>query len=130
MGAVVHRFGQTLGTTRRFLVSDSLYITPFDGYVVNMPTKPTPLRMRVISPEAIRHVMEHPARQTRWSVRELAPLLGCSIGTLSHMRTGARRTIPAQLADRFAEAVGVETAVLFAPDVSTDSDTALSREAV
>jgi DNA-binding Xre family transcriptional regulator len=81
-----------------------------------------PLRMKVINPAAIAHVMEHPAREKRWSVRELAPRLGCSAATLSHMRTGARATVPAELAERFAEAVGVETAVLFAPSVSSDSD--------
>lgn len=79
--------------------------------------------MRVIDPAMIAHVMQHPARQIPWSIRELAPKLGCSTGTLSHMRTGARATIPASLAEAFAEAVGVETAVLFAPAVSGDSDT-------
>lgn len=92
-------------------------------YGVNMPSKPTPLRMQIIDPQMIQHVMRHPARQTPWSVREMAPRLGCSIGTLSHMRTGARASIPAQLAERFAEAVGVETAVLFVAASSTESDT-------
>jgi transcriptional regulator with XRE-family HTH domain len=78
--------------------------------------------MRVIDTDMIRHVMQHPARQKPWSVRELAPKLGCSIGTLSHMRTGARASIPAALAERFAEAVGVETGVLFTSVSSTESD--------
>ena len=39
------------------------------------------------------------------------------------MRTGARETFPAELANRFAEAVGVEPAFLFAPVVSTEPDT-------
>jgi transcriptional regulator with XRE-family HTH domain len=88
-----------------------------------MPNPPRPLRSAVIDPSVIVHVMEHPARGKRWSVRELAPKLGCSVGTLSHMRTGARATIPAELAERFAEAVGVETAVLFVPASSVESDT-------
>lgn len=92
-----------------------------------MPQNPRPLRLAVIDPSMIRHVMDHPARGTRWTVRELAPILGCSIGTLSHMRTGGRATVPAELADRFAEAVGVETAVLFVAEVSRYSDT--TREA-
>lgn len=95
-------------------------------YGVNMPqttTPPPPLRVQVIDPAVIRHVMEHPARGIRWSLRELAPALGCSIGALSHMRTGARATLPAELAERFSEAVGVELAVLFMPAVSTESDT-------
>lgn len=79
--------------------------------------------MQVIDPAAIRHVMAHPARRIPFTVRELAPKLGCSIGTLSHMRTGARATIPAQLAERFAEAVGVEVEVLFAFPLSRESDT-------
>lgn len=78
--------------------------------------------MRVIDPAIIRHVMSHPARGNPWSVRELAPVLGCSIGTLSQMQTGARATVQAELADRFSEAVGCETAVLFLPVASTDSD--------
>lgn len=85
--------------------------------------------MRVIDPQVIRYVMEHPARQTPWSVREMAPALGCSIGTLSHMRTGARATVQAELAERFAEAVGVETTVLFAPVLSKESDTSTERVA-
>lgn len=79
--------------------------------------------MRVIEPAVIAHVMEHPARGNRWSVRELAPKLGCSVSTLGHMRTGARTTVSATLAEAFSEAVGVETLVLFAPVVSTEIDT-------
>lgn len=56
-------------------------------------------------------------------------MLGCSTGTLSHMRTGARATIAATLAEAFAEAVGVETAVLFEPVVSGDFDTAAKASA-
>lgn len=107
---------------------DQLALTPVSesAYSVNMTHPsgaPHPLRLQVIDPAAIRHVMEHPARRNRWSVRELAPILGCSIGTLSHMRTGARASVPAALAERFAEAVGVETAVLFTSAASADSDT-------
>lgn len=79
--------------------------------------------MRIIDPAMIRHVMQHPARRIPWTIRELAPKLGCSIGTISHMRKGRRATIPAVLAERFAEAVGVETEVLFTPVVSGESDT-------
>lgn len=91
-----------------------------------MPRTPRPLRVSVIDPAAIRHVMEHPTRGTRWSVRELAAVLGCSIGTLGHMRTGGRQTVPVELAERFAEAVGVEPTVLFVSPVSTDSDDKVS----
>lgn len=96
-------------------------------YGVNMPlgTPPKPLRSQVINPDVIVHCMEHPARGNPWTVRELAPVLGCSIGTLSHMRTGSRLSIPTELAERFAEAVGVETRVLFVPALSADSDTTL-----
>lgn len=87
-----------------------------------MPSTPRPLRVAVIDPAAIVHTMRHPARGKPWTVRELAPILGCSIGTLSHMRNGDRATFPAELADRFAEAVGVESAVLFASEVSGESD--------
>lgn len=88
-----------------------------------MPTSPPPLRLRVIDPAVIRYVMEHPARGIPYTVRELAPKLGCSIGTLSHMRHDQRGTFPALLAERFAEAVGVEVEVLFAPPLSAESDT-------
>jgi hypothetical protein len=111
----------------RHAVSDFVDTRQLPAYVVNMPattpTDPRPLRLAVIDPAAIRHVMEYPARGERWTVRELAPILGCSIGTLGHMRTGARATIPTELAERFSEAVGVETAVLFTPSVSANSDT-------
>lgn len=61
-------------------------------------------------------------------MRELAPKLGCSIGTLSHMRTGGRDTIAATLAEAFAEAVGVETRVLFEPVLSGEVDTTVAKE--
>jgi hypothetical protein len=95
------------------------------AYSVNMRKgeTPTPLRVRVISPEVIVHVMQHPARGYPWTITELAPVLGCSVGTLSHMRTGARQSFPIALAERFSEAVGCERRVLFAATVSTESDT-------
>ncbi len=86
-------------------------------------TPPEPLRMQVVDTELLRRIMEHPARGTRWSVREIAGVIGCSVGTISHMRTGERKTVPTELARRFAEAVGVETRVLFVPAMSTKSDT-------
>lgn len=107
-------------------MSESVDTRQIHAYGVNMPTTPPdprPLRLRIIDPVAIQHVMEHPARGRHWTVRELAPVLGCSIGTLGHMRTGARATVPTELAERFAEAVGVEVPVLFVPVVSTNSDT-------
>lgn len=98
---------------------------------MNDATPPAPLRVRVINPAMIEHCIEHPARTARglpaWTTRELAAVLGCSTGTLSHMRTGSRQTFPAELARRFAEAVGVEVAVLFAPAVSTESDTTFEQ---
>ena len=66
---------------------------------------------------AVRFV-KYPARGHAWTLRELAPTLGCSIGTLSHISSGTRKTVPAELAERFCEAVGVETLTLFAPVVS------------
>ena len=94
---------------------------------------PPAYRVLVINPDMIAHCMDHPARTARgfpaWSVRELAAVLGCSPATLSHMRTGSRQTFNAELARRFAEAVGVEMAVLFAPAVSTESDTDLAESA-
>lgn len=86
-------------------------------------TPPTPPRLYVISPAMIEHVMEHPARGNRWSVRELAASIGCSHATLGYLRSGARTTISARLATKFAEAVGCETAVLFAAEPSKESDT-------
>lgn len=74
--------------------------------------------------------MERPARQKPWTIKELAPILGCSTGTLSHMRTGNRATFPLALAQRFSEAVGCDTAFLFEPAVSRDSDTITPAEQV
>lgn len=95
------------------------------AYSVNMRKgeTPNPLRVRVINPDVIVHVMQHPARGYPWTITELAPVLGCSVGTLSHMRTGARQSFPIALAERFSEAVGCELRVLFASVLSTESDT-------
>lgn len=83
--------------------------------------------MQVIDAAAIRYAMAHPARGFPFTVRELAPKLGCSIGTLSHMRHARRATIPALLAERFAEAVGAETELFFAPPASRESDTTTKK---
>jgi DNA-binding Xre family transcriptional regulator len=96
------------------------------AYGVAMPdatATPAPLRMRVIDPDVIRHFLKHPARGEAWTLRELAETLGCSIGTISHISTGKRSTVPTELADRFAEAVGVETATLFTPVLAKKSAT-------
>ena len=69
--------------------------------------------------------MDHPARQRPWGTRELAAVLGVSPGTIAKIASGRQRTVPVDLAVRFAEAVGVETAVLFVPSLSAESyDTA------
>lgn len=91
---------------------------------------PTILRVQVIDPAVIVHVMKHPARCRPWGVNELAAVLGCSPGTITHMRTAGRQSFPADLASRFAEAVGCETAVLFTPLASTESDTIREAELV
>ena len=67
--------------------------------------------------------MQHPARQRPWGVIELANVIGCSPATVSNLRTGRQSTVPQELAVRFAEAVGVETAVLFVPSMTGDSYT-------
>ena len=90
------------------------------------PANPHPARLAVIDPYVIAHVMEHPARGNRWSVREFAAVVGCSPALIGQLRNKPRHHISADLATRIAEAVGVETAVLFAPALSTDSDTTRS----
>lgn len=75
--------------------------TDICAYVANMQATPIPpaaLRISVIDPTASVHVMEHTARGFRWSVPELPPIRGCSIGTLSHLRTGPRRDVSRGLA--------------------------------
>lgn len=79
--------------------------------------------MWVIDPAAIEHVMDHPARGTPWSARELARTLGCSHATIAYLRSGERKSLKHGLAVKFAEAVGCETAVLFAPALSKKPDT-------
>ena len=83
---------------------------------------PAPLRMRPIDRQVIAHTIAHPARGYPWTYRELAEVLGCSAGTISHLVTGSRASVPTELAHRFSEAVGCETAVLFVPAVSTESN--------
>lgn len=81
------------------------------------------MRMRVIDPDVIRHFIRHPARKTPWTLRDLADTLGCSPATLSHISSGTRATVPRELAERFSEAVGVETETLFVAVVSKKSAT-------
>lgn len=79
-------------------------------------------RLQVIDPYVVAHVIQHPARGTAWSLRELARVVGCSKSLLGHLRAGTRGTIDPDVARRFSQAVGVEVPVLFLPVVSTDSD--------
>lgn len=79
--------------------------------------------MRPIDRQVIAHTIAHPARGYAWTYRELAEVLGCSPGTISHLVTGSRASVPTELAHRFAEAVGCQPAVLFVPAASTDSHT-------
>lgn len=78
--------------------------------------------MRVIDRYVIAHVLDHPARGRPWSLRDLASRLGCSHSTLGHLKSGERTTVDAELATRFAQAVGCQTAVLFMPVLSSESD--------
>ena len=76
----------------------------------------------VIDPYVIAHVMENPARGRRFTVRELAQVIGVDRSLLGHLRSGGRRRVKSDVARRIAEAVGCEVAVLFAPQPSTESD--------
>ena len=68
------------------------------------------------------HCLAHPARITPWTVRELADHVGWDRASLGHIRSGKRDTLPADVAERIAEAVGVHPNVLFAPRSSTILD--------
>ena len=76
------------------------------------PIPPAALRVSVIDPTASVHVMEHAAQGFRWSVPELPPIRGCSIGTLSHLRAGPRQDVSRGLAAAIHGAVGVDTNAL------------------
>ena len=94
---------------------------PDSAYGVYMATRKAD-RLRVIDPYVIAHVIEHPARGRRWSLRELAGTLGCGHALLGHIKSGERDTVSLDLARRFSEAVGCEVGVLFASAVSTESE--------
>lgn len=79
-------------------------------------------RLTVINHAAVAHCLDHPARGHRWPVRELAAVLGCAPQTLGHIRSGHRRQVDPELAQRIADAVGVHIAVLFRAGVSSESD--------
>ena len=79
-------------------------------------------RWTVIDPTVLAHMMEHPARGRRWTVRELAQVTGCSAALISHLRTQPRHRIKEELAHRIAEAVGCHVGSLFVPAVSASVD--------
>ena len=99
-----------------------LRLTPRRGRVfsVRMAQRTLP-RLRVTDPDLLRRLMASPARETPWGTRELASTLGVSPGTITNLRSGEQRTVSAELAVRFAEALGVETGVLFRADVVSES---------
>ena len=89
-----------------------------------MATRKADLLVKVIDPYVITHVIEHPARGRRWSLRELADVIGCGHAFLGHLKSGVRDTVSIDLARRLAEAVGCEVSVLFTLAPSTKSEDA------
>ena len=71
------------------------------------------IRLTVHDPAVLRHVIEHPARGRRFTVRELATKLGENRGVIARLRTGSATTVDAELGRRLAVAVGVHPNVLF-----------------
>lgn len=79
-------------------------------------------RLTVINPDVLAHMMEHPARGRRWSVREMAQVTGCSSALIGFLRTGDRRHVDEELAHQIAAAVGCQTHSLFMPALSATVD--------
>ena len=81
----------------------------------------------MIDADVFTYCLVHPARVRPWTVRELAEHIGWDRASLGHIRSGKRNTLPADIALRIAEAVGVHPNVLFTPPLSTDSTTRTDR---
>lgn len=84
-------------------------------------------RLTVINPDVLAHMLDHPARGHRWTVREIATLTGRSPALIGHIRSGKRRQVDPEVARGIAAAVGCHVANLFTLGVSTIVDNA-SRE--
>ena len=84
--------------------------------------------MTVIDPVVLAHMMEYPARGSRWPVREMAEVMGCSSSLIGYLRTGDRRHVDEELAHRIAEAVGCHVSSLFVSAVSTSVDNSADRK--
>jgi transcriptional regulator with XRE-family HTH domain len=82
----------------------------------------TAQRLTVINPVVLAHMLDHPARGSRWTVRELATVTGRSHSLIGHIRSGERRQVDPELARQIAEAVGCHVANLFMLGVSTFVD--------
>lgn len=89
--------------------------------VVDMKPTTAGQRATVIDPQALTYLMANPARGRKWSVREMAPVLGISPALLGHLCTGERTTVAPDVAQRIADAVGCHPRNLFVGLVSPDS---------
>jgi hypothetical protein len=78
-------------------------------------------RVEVLDAYVLRHVMAHPARGIPWTVRELSDQVEWHRVSLGHITSGARKSLPAAVANRIAEAVGCHPATLFTPWATTSS---------
>lgn len=71
--------------------------------------------MRLSSPEMLRATM----KRRDFSMARLARYAGCSKSMIGHLASGHKKTCTVALAERIAEALDVETELLFVPSAST-----------
>ena len=72
--------------------------------------------MRLTSPDMLRATM----KRRSFSMARLARYAGCSKSMIGHLASGHKKTCTAALAERIAEALDVDTELLFVPSVSTE----------
>lgn len=73
--------------------------------------------MRLRSPDTLRALM----KQSHFSLGELAELVGCSKGFISHLLAARRSSCTPELATRIAGVLRVPIDVLFEPKMSTSN---------
>lgn len=87
-------------------------------------------RYALRDPKILRLAMEHPGRETPYSIRKLAEAVGLPHHSgIGHLLTGERQDCDEALAKRIAEALGVSFGLLFTPSLSPDrNETARTQD--
>ncbi|MFG2225339.1 XRE family transcriptional regulator [Streptomyces sp. NPDC048644] len=70
---------------------------------------------QLLDADLLRRLMQRTGTGQRVTIRELAAHAGCAVGTVGNLLSGKQQCVTSGTAHSVAQAIGVDTLVLFAP---------------